>query len=328
VKPNTRFISLSIIGIALACAGGVHAQITSQQPPLQHTPPEMVDTLHSVFGDHHARAIHTKGIMLEGTFKPAPSASSVSTAPHLQKNAVPVLVRFSNFAGVPTISDTDGLAIRFQLPDGSSTDIVAHSFNGFPTRNADQFRELMQAIAASGDTAPKPTELDAYLGSHPIAKNFLTSLKPAPVSYATLPYFGVNAFKFTNAAGKVTYGRYQIVPVAPAEYLPDAQAKAEPANYLAEEIVQRVKKGAVQLKLLLQIASDRDDVDDPSIAWPDSRSKVELGLLTVTSAVPEQEVAQKKIVFMPNSLPKGIAVEDQMVNFRSATYAVSFGQRQ
>ena len=334
MKPIIRSLSQWTIATAVICAGNTQAQVTSQQPPLQHTPPEVVDTLHSVFGDHHARAIHAKGIMLEGTFKPARSASSVSNAPHLQTSAVPVLVRFSNFAGVPTISDTDGLAsprgmaIRFELPGGTSTDLVTHSFNGFPSRNADQFRELMHAIAASGPTAPKPTELDNYLGSHPIAKNFLTSVKPSPVSYGTLPYYGVNAFKFTNAADKVTYGRYQIVPVAPAQYLTDAQATAESANYLAEEIVQRVKKGPVQFKLLLQIAADGDDVDDPSVAWPDSREKVELGVLTVAKVVPDQDAAQKKIMFTPNSLPKGIAVEDQMVNFRSAAYAVSYGQRQ
>lgn len=76
--------------------------------------------------------------MLEGRLLPSPSAATLSKAPHFQKAAVPVTVRFSDFAGIPTVSDTDalanprGMALKFHLPEGSETDLVAHSFNGFP----------------------------------------------------------------------------------------------------------------------------------------------------------------------------------------------------
>jgi catalase len=255
-------------------------------------------------------------------------------APHLQRSTVPVIVRFSNFAGVPDAPDNDalasprGMAIRFHLPDGSDTDLVSHSFNGFPSQNADQFRELLQAIAASGPTAAKPTALDHYLSTHPAAKHFLTSPKPAPVSYATLPYFGVNAFKFVNARGKVTYGRYRILPVAPAQYLDDAQARAAAPDYLQREIAARIARGPVRFRLVLQVAGKGDHVDDPSVAWPDSRPEVELGTLTLTRLVPDSQAAEKKIVFMPNALPRGIEVEDRMVDFRAAAYGVSFSKRQ
>lgn len=315
-------------------AGSAGAQTRSPQLPLKYTPTQMVETLHSVFGDHHARAIHTKGIMLTGTFTPSPSAARVSSAAHLQGASVQVIVRFSNFAGIPDAPDNAplasprGLAIRFILPDGSSTDIVSHSFNGFPSQNADQFRELLQAIAASGPDAAKPTALDGYLATHPVAKHFLTVAKPAPVSYATLPYYGVNTFKFINAHGKVTYGRYQILPVAPAQYLTNAQAQAAAPTYLGTEIATRVAAAPLQFRLMLQLAGKGDQIDDPSVAWPDSRPLIELGTLSIDHLVPDSLAAEKKIVFMPNSLPKGIEVEDQMVNFRSSAYAVSYSARQ
>ena len=326
-------LTLLCVSTALIAAGAA-AQTSTPQPPLKYTPAQMVDTLHSVFGDHHARAIHTKGVLLTGHFTPAPSAARVSSAPHLHGGSVPVIVRFSNFAGVPDIPDNAplasprGLAIRFTLRDGSTTDIVSHSFNGFPSPNADQFRELLQAIAASGPTAAKPTALDGYLATHPAAKNFLTARKPAPVSYGTLPYYGVNTFKFINASGKVTYGRYRIVPVAPAQYLSDAQEKAAAPNYLSQEIGARVAQSPVQFRLMLQVAARGDLLDDPSIAWPESRQQIELGTLSIDHLVPDSVAAEKKIVFMPNSLPKGIEVEDQMVNFRSSAYAVSYNARQ
>jgi catalase len=128
--------------------------------------------------------------------------------------------------------------------------------------------------------------------------------------------------------GKITYGRYQIIPVAPAEYLTDDQAKNEEPNYLQAEIAQRVSNGPIQFKLMLQIAEKEDHIDDPSVAWPESRQKIALGTISITKVIPDPAAEEKKIVFMPNSLPKGIEVEDQMINFRSAAYGVSFSKRQ
>ena len=111
--------------------------------------------------------------------------------------------RFSDFTGIPTIPDNvgeanpRGFAVKFKAP-GGDFDIVTHSFNGFPTKTAGEFRELLLAIPVSGKDAAKPTALDKFLAAHPIAKTFLTSQK-SPESFATSAYFGVNAFKFTKA---------------------------------------------------------------------------------------------------------------------------------
>ncbi|NIF72140.1 catalase family peroxidase [Burkholderia sp. Ap-962] len=299
------------------------------------TPTQLVDALNGVFGKHAgARAVHAKGIVLEGTFTPAAGAHAISKAPHLQKASVPVVVRFSNFAGIPDIPDNHalasprGFAIKFLLPDGSASDIVAHSFNGFPSPTADDFRDLLIALGKSGPDAPKPTPLDAYLADHPVAKAFLTAPKPAPVSYASLPYYGVNTFKFTNAAGKVTYGRYQFVPVAGAHYLDDAQtAKAAP-DYLQKEIAERVKQGPLRFRLMLQLAQAGDKLDDPSIAWPDTRRRVELGTITINKLDEDNAAAQKRLLFLPAALPAGIEPADPMITARSAAYPVSFARRQ
>ena len=118
----------------------------------QHaTPAQFVDAFNAVFGKQRpgVRANHAKGVDLEGEFRPSALASSVSKAPHLQKSSVPITVRFSNFGGNPTVSDTDelasprGMSIRFQLPDGSNTDIVAHSYNGFPVATSEELREFL-----------------------------------------------------------------------------------------------------------------------------------------------------------------------------------------
>ncbi|KAF1020098.1 MAG: Catalase-related peroxidase [Pseudomonas sp.] len=190
--PRHRLLALPFV---LALSSAAMAQDAPAQPS---TPTQLVDALNGVFGKHAgARAVHAKGIVLEGQFTPSPQAASISKAAHLQATAVPVTVRFSDFAGITDIPDNHGLAsprgmaIRFALPGGGSTDIVAHSFNGFPSPTADDFRELLIALGTSGPDAPKPTPLDGYLATHPAAKAFLTAPKPAPESFATLPYYGV-----------------------------------------------------------------------------------------------------------------------------------------
>ncbi|HEY4369093.1 MAG TPA: catalase family peroxidase [Steroidobacteraceae bacterium] len=323
----------SVTGLALALANLAHG---SEAPggTADATPTQLVDALNSVFGKHPgARAVHTKGVVFEGDFTPSRSAATISKAPHLQNAPVSVTVRFSDFAGIPTVPDNDplanprGLAIRFHLPDGSNSDIVAHSFNGFPSATAADFRDLLIALGRSGADVAKPTPLDTYLSSHPIAKNFLTAPKPAPVSYATLPYFGVNTFKFTNSNGNVTYGRYQFLPVSGPHYLSEEQAKNASADYLRDELGTRLKQGPAQFKLVVQIAEPADKLDDPSIAWPDTRRTVELGVISISRSVADNDAANKALLFMPNALPDGIAAADPMIAARSGAYVESYGRR-
>src|SRR5215510_13644779 len=187
---------------------------------------KLVDAFSAVYGVHPGiRANHAKGVVLEGVFTPTASAASLSKAAHLkkQKKAVPVTVRFSDGSGLPTVPDTEemprGVAVKFNLPDKSSTDIVLLSVNGFPVSTAEEFRDFLLAISASGPDAPKPTAFDNFLSAHPAATAFVQAPKPVPVSYATLPYFGLNAFKFTNAKGVSTLGRYHLRPVAGEKFL-------------------------------------------------------------------------------------------------------------
>lgn len=328
-RPVTTVALLTTSMLTVAGFGAAAQTTTGQASPQQ-----LVDALHTTFGEHHARAVHTKGIILEGTFTPAADAAALTTAVHFRKKKLPVVVRFSDFTGIPDISDANGLAnprglaIKFKLPDGSSTDIVSHSFNGFPTVNATQFRELLLAISNSGPDAKAPTDLDKFLGTHPIAKTFLTTQKPAPVSYATTPYYGVNAFKFTNNAGASHFIRYQFIPEDGAHYLsPDEIAAANP-DYLQKEIPQRVAGHVIRFKMYAQVAEAGDNPEDPSIAWPDNRKLVLLGTIEITKMAANTVAEDKALFFIPNNVPAGITPADPMINFRSQAYPISVKERQ
>jgi catalase len=79
--------------------------------------------------------------------------------------------------------------------------------------------------------------------------------------------------------------------------------------------------------LLLQVAAQDDKLDDPSITWPDSRKKIELGTITITKIVPDSEAAEKKLLFMPGMLVPGVEAADPMIADRSAAYLVSSSRR-
>ena len=56
---------------ALSVAAIAWSQSSSPRPIAgQQTPQDLVNALHAAFGEHHARAVHAKGILLEGSFAP------------------------------------------------------------------------------------------------------------------------------------------------------------------------------------------------------------------------------------------------------------------
>ncbi len=320
--------SLIIIGMTTTIISAASAQ----QDTLRSSPKDLVDALHTTFGVYQARAVHAKGIFFAGTFTPSKDAASITKAKHLQGQSSKVFVRFSDFTGIPDIPDNAGaanprgFAIKFIMQDGSTTDIVGHSFNGFPTKNSDQFRDLLLAIAHSGEGASRPTALDSFFSTHPIAKTFLTTQK-LPASYATINYFGVNAFKFTNRNGVSHFIRYQFIPEE-EKLLTAAEYEKEDANYLINEIQKRVATKPVVFKMYAQLAVEGDAIDDPSIAWPDTRQKVFLGTITITSLADNSVESDKQLFFIPNNVPDGIEPEDPMINFRSKAYPISVKERQ
>lgn len=302
-------------------------------PQQKRSAQDLVDAFHTAFGEHHARAVHTKGIVLEGVFEPDPGAAALTRAPHLQGTRSDVTLRFSNFTGLPDIPDNvgaanpRGLAIRFTLPDGTFTDIVGHSFDGFPTATSDEFRDLLVAIGTPGPTASKPTALDEFLASHPIAATFLTT-QHSPASYATISYFGVNAFQMTNQAGVSHFIRYQFIPVGGEQLVTAEQMARQSASYLQDEIKARVAAGSFAFELYAQIAAQRDQIDDPSIAWPSTRERVRLGTITLSKLGPNTREADKALAMSPTNLVDGIEPADPMLALRGKAYPISVKERQ
>jgi catalase len=281
------------------------------------------------------RPAHAKGILLAGAFTPAPDASSLTRAPHIMRDSTPVQVRFSDFAGIPTVSDSDsqnasprGCAIRFQLAEHAHTDIVAHSVDAFPSRTAEGFLDFLNALIATDPAGPHPNTIEQFLGAHPAALAFVQAPKPIPTSFARESFFAVSAFKFTNAQGVSRFGRYRVMPVAGNEYLDEAGAAARAPNFLFDEIKDRIAKGPVKLRIVVQLAKEGDTVDDATVRWPEDRPQLTFGEIGLTEIVQNNASEQRHIIFDPIPRVDGIeASADPLFEPRANIYLMSGRRR-
>jgi catalase len=296
---------------------------------------DLLGVLDELSGGVHAgfRPAHAKGLMCAGTFSPSGAAAELTRAPHARRPSTPVTVRYSNSTGIPTIPDNDparsgprGIAVRFHLADHVHTDLVAHSTDGFPVRTGEEFLEFLRAAVAFG--AGKPEALGAFLAAHPNARRFVEAPKPIPTSFAREAFFAVTSFRFTNSQGVSRHGRFRIRPEGGTEHLSDEQAAAKSADFLFDEIGQRLARGPVRLGVFVQLAGDGDDVTDSSVAWRKDRTEIPFGTITLTGREDDAEPVRRKIIFDPVPRVDGIDPSgDPLTEVRSEIYLLSGRRR-
>ena len=297
---------------------------------------QLVETMRALAGSHPGfRPVHAKGIVCSGTFRGAPEARGVSRALHLQGQAVPTVMRFSNASGNPDVHDglanARALAVKFQLPDGKNADILATPIEGFPVRTPEEFLAFLRAQLPDPVTGkPAPDAVPRFLDSHPATRAFVERLmqKPVPVSYGQASYYAEHAFLFTAADGTSRFGRYRWMPEAGEAYLSPDDASKRSANFLREELESRLRNGPVAFRLLLQLAGESDPTDDVTALWPADRPLVELGRLEVTGISPTSAADERRLVFDPTNLTDGIDLSaDPILLARSAAYSISYDHR-
>ena len=94
---------------------------------------DLVETVARVLGSQPGcRVTHEDGIVLTGTFTATPRARELTRAAHMQGDPVRVTVRFSNGFPDPNLPDAAednprGMAVKFYLPDGSTTDLLGQA---------------------------------------------------------------------------------------------------------------------------------------------------------------------------------------------------------
>ena len=180
---------------------------------------ELVDMIHEDFQGFHPgyRGVHAQGRYYAAIFKATPEAKKLSRAIHLQGQPVPVTVRHGHSAsGNPWGPATSpSMAVKFYLPDGTITDLIAITIPVFFGRTPDEMLEVLKVLKPDPATGkPDEKRVMQLLAARPwIAKAFqLAKPVPAPVSFAQTAFHALHAFRFVNAADEATYARYHWEP--------------------------------------------------------------------------------------------------------------------
>lgn len=325
-KSRRSRLAISLLGLLVSlAAAGVAAK--AEQP----TPVDLVDALNGVFGKHPGdRAAHTKGICLTGTFTPSADAPKLSKAPHFAKE-VPVTARFSLGGGNPQAPDNAqdnvrGLAVKFDLGNGASTDIVTISAPVFFVQTPELFVEFLKTIG-SGDQ----DKIKAFFAAHPEStrQNAWLTSHPVPASYAGVGYWGVHAFTFTNEAGEAALVKYKLIPEAGELGLTPEEAQAKGPDFYAAELKDRLAKSPASFDLVAIMGKTGDQTSDPTLRWDDedNRPTTPLGKITIAAIAPDATC--NAFSFLPGNVVDGVAgpADDPVFQARSPAYIVSLTRR-
>jgi catalase len=287
----------------------------------------VVDAINAVSGEHPGRrAAHAKGSLLAGSFAASPTAADLTTAPHMQGDPVRVTARLSNGGGNPAIPDYAregrGLAVKFYLPDGAKTDIIGLTLPCFFARTPEDFLDFTRARSDPEKLMP------GFLGAHPEALPAIQAAIAAdpPESYATCAYNSIHSFRWTGPDGAARWVRYRFEPEEGERSLSAEEAKQRGRDYLQEDLQARQE---VAFRVVVVIADDGDAIDDPTVAWPEERERVEVGRLALDAPETERERDGDILVFDPTRVTDGIELsDDPILRFRPRAYSVSVARRE
>ncbi len=330
-----------VIGLPASAAHAASSQTGSENGALgdeytEATAERSLDALESAYGAHKGkRRNHTKGVGAIGKFVGNPAASAYSRSLLFSGETIDVVARFSLGGGDPEAGDAErsarGLGLQFRLPDGSLQHMtMLHTpmfFATMPKTFIDKFFALTPDPATG---KPDPARFKEFLASHhdnDAQGHFLGTVNP-PVSYANCAFYGIHTFKFVAKDNKVTMVRWRFVPRDGEKLLTDQQVANAPRDFLQDALMERTKRGPVQWDMIVSIGEPGDPVTNPTVLWPADRKEVNVGTLTLSTAMPQEQAPSYGINFDPLVMADGIeASDDPILLFRSPSYGLSYSRR-
>jgi catalase len=328
MKPSFRILASLVLS---ASTVGFVPYTFAQTPDGE----SLVNALEGVFGKHPARRSGAKGTCATGFFVGSPEGRALTNSAIFNGQEIPVIARFSIGGGSPKASDKGksvrGLSLQFSGPGGESWRMANISAPVFFVNSPENFVKFLEARRPDPATGrPDPAKVKAYNDSHPDSKPQIEWLAKAPVpaSYATVNYWGTNAFSFTSPAGKKVFGKWVFEPAKGQKGLTEDELKQLPDDFLADELRKRAASTSIAFDFKVQIAEPGDVVNDATVPLPANRRMVTAGRLVIDKVEAGTGGACERVVYNPMVLPKGIGLsDDPTLTARPAAYAISFGRR-
>jgi len=331
---RTRFAVIGAIVLAIA---GSFAYVAGWLSPSLLTQARVIDRFEQVDGVYPGfRRNHAKGVCITGTFESNGQGERLSRAALFRPGRVPVIGRFSLGGGQPQMPDGPmavlAMALSFRPLDGQEWRTAMIDLPIFIVKDVQGFYDNLLASKPNPATGqPDPVKTAAFAAAHPEFVRAMQVIKsrPSPSGFADASYNSLNAFRFVNSVGDARAVRWSMVASEPFAPAAAEQGKSSDKNYLFDNMIARLSRGPVQWHLIVTIGQPGDVTNDPTIAWPSDRQRVDLGTLTINRAESEASGNCRDIVFDPLILPWGIEpTDDSMLSARSATYSESFRRRE
>ena len=173
------------------------------------------------------RVVHARGSGAHGYFECTVALGELTRADPLSEagKRTPVFVRFSTVAGergsADTVRDTRGFAVKFYTQEGN-WDLVGNNMPVFFIQDAMKFPDLVHSVK------PEPHHAMPQASSaHDTFWDFISLMPESihhtmwamsdrgiPRSYRTMQGFGVNTYRFVNAAGESVFVKFHWLPQA------------------------------------------------------------------------------------------------------------------
>jgi catalase len=325
------FLATSVVTFACLLAPGAHAAEADVNAP------QMIQAFEGTFGAHQGqRRNHIKGTCASGEFVGTKEAAALSRSPLFTGKTIPVVARFSLGGGNPQVPDAApaprGMALEFHIPGGALQHITMIDLPIFGAMSPASFRDAIVAAKPDPKTGqPDPEKLKAYAASHPdaMALSKYTGGHNPTANYYQSTFFSIHTFKFIDAKGAEHMVKWRFVPRDGTKEMTAAEMKAAPHDFLEKNLIERTRKGPAVWDMIVYVGEAGDPVDNPTLAWPETRKHFTAGTLTINQAAPQQKgMACEPINFDPLVMADGIApTNDPILLFRSPAYAVSFAKR-
>jgi catalase len=330
---GNTFARLAGIGVLLLGVVAVFLYLGGWFSPKKLTPARFVDEFERLNGIYSGfRRNHAKGVCVRGFFDSNGQGARLSKAVVFQSGRVAVIGRFSLGGGDPhapdELTNVRGLGLQFSLPDGEKWRTAMVNLPVFPFKDPQAFYDNLAASQPDPNThQPDPAKGAAFGASHPESVRAIGIIKShAPSSgFDNTAFNGLNAFRFTNADGAISYVRWTLAPGQPYEA---ATGASQDKNFLFDGLIAIILQHPLQWHLVMTVAQPGDPTDDATLPWPEGRETVDVGTLTLDSVESEETSPARDINFDPLILPAGIAPsDDPLLSARSAIYSQSFTRR-
>jgi catalase len=239
------------------------------------------------------RVVHARGAGAHGFFEAYGTAGdepvSMFTRAKLFQDKgkrTPMFVRFSTVihggTSPETLRDPRGFATKFYTEDGN-WDLVGNNLPVFFIRDAIKFPDVIHALKPDPVTNRQdPQRIFDFMSLTPESMHMLTWLfspRGIPADYRHQEGFGVNTYRWVNAAGEGVLVKYHWKPKQGVKSLTQAQAEeiqAKNFNHATQDLYDAIERGDYpEWELCVQIMSDDehpelefDPLDDTKI-WPE-----------------------------------------------------------